>query len=848
MTTKISIKQTYGINFLSKTCFCIIDDHNIVYVSGNRIVILNPDSKEQKFITTPNASITMGISAIAVSSKRKLVAVAERAKTPGYVNLFDAITLRKVKTLTFPSTEYSEITCMAFSSDGMHLLTQSKSPDCNLNYWSIEKSPKVLSTCRTTMSDEFPIHQISFCPVNSNIAIVIGRSILRLFRIVDNNLRGTTLKKDQTNYLSHCWIGEILVVGTESGEIHLIDNFELKSTILSNKDTGIWKYSPINFLSSTSKGGFVSGHNQGIIHFFEKNEAKKDHFQYEKTIQIPEVYVDIKHVGFLNEDFLIILTSTKQLITYSLLDQSKEHVTISHLLTSFHGSAITGLGSSIWKPYSIISCSKDKTLRSWNILDKTLEVSTNLDEDPTLLCVHPSGLFVAVAFESKVKIFSILLSSFDVKIQLAIRSCSCLVYSNGGQYLAVVNGSTIHVYDSITGTLISSLRGHSNRIRNIVWDEYDSSFISFGIEGSVYYWNLFPPERKVERVLFPGAVVTGIASKNCTFAYCSGVDGKVRQVPVLHSLDDNSSNIIDDQTNSDTFSKVDGSNTNGMKGEIMYPEVPVGYIGGTMILNENQQLIILGSGDENRPGCIIMVSSTSFNLVDSFVIHGNPITAMCLSASGNMLISGDDRGVIVISEIESSNSVVQQKVQNKKSEVVIVGFELKDEVLMHTLDLDSRKQEVERLLTNISEVTYENNKQLRDKELEYEHIIHQKLSEYSTQLHEENDLYQKVIDQKQIIESKFHNRMSSEKQKQQKELEALERKYKSKIDFEITRCSNLTNEIETSDAKWKEEIKEIQKNNKEIIQSITNKYEGELLEEQILQKRIKDDKVKIDVS
>ncbi len=78
---KLVVKQAFGVAKDSKNCLCFSDEHHIVYVGGHHAIVMNYDSKEQQFI--PGATHTyqsLGVTAVACSWPKKVIAVAERAK------------------------------------------------------------------------------------------------------------------------------------------------------------------------------------------------------------------------------------------------------------------------------------------------------------------------------------------------------------------------------------------------------------------------------------------------------------------------------------------------------------------------------------------------------------------------------------------------------------------------------------------------------------------------------------------------------------------------------------------------------------------------------------------------
>jgi len=62
----------------------------------------------------------------------------------------------------------------------------------------------------------------------------------------------------------------------------------------------------------------------------------------------------------------------------------------------YHSDEITGLDTCIRKQL-IVTCSKDKTLKIWNYVTKSLEISHVLTEEALAVAFHPSGFHVIVA-------------------------------------------------------------------------------------------------------------------------------------------------------------------------------------------------------------------------------------------------------------------------------------------------------------------------------------------------------------------------------------------------------------------------------------------------------------------
>jgi cilia- and flagella-associated protein 57 len=238
MSNKLVVKQIYGLTANSRNSLAFASDHSLVYNSGAYVVVMNTESKEQGFINVFGSHVqnnkSLGCTAITTSMPKKFIAVAERGEANGLVVFYDSHSLRKKKVLNFPELGSKEYKCVAFSDDGRQCLTQGAGPDWNLVLWAVEKHVKVVASVKISLSDDNPVNQVSFCPWDATLAVVIGKGFVRMFRIVDGVLKSTPLpvRRDNANFISHIWLpDDVLLLGTEGGEILLVENNEYRGVI-----------------------------------------------------------------------------------------------------------------------------------------------------------------------------------------------------------------------------------------------------------------------------------------------------------------------------------------------------------------------------------------------------------------------------------------------------------------------------------------------------------------------------------------------------------------------------------------------------------------------------------------
>lgn len=76
--------------------------------------------------------------------------------------------------------------------------------------------------------------------------------------------------------------------------------------------------------------------------------------------------------------------------------------------------------------------------------------------------------------------------------EIHIKSCIELKFSNGGHLFAAANTNSINVYNFYTGENRSDMafKNHKGRVKTISWFEDDTGFVSAGLDGMIYIWDL----------------------------------------------------------------------------------------------------------------------------------------------------------------------------------------------------------------------------------------------------------------------------------------------------------------------------------------------------------------------
>ena len=70
-----------------------------------------------------------------------------------------------------------------------------------------------------------------------------------------------------------------------------------------------------------------------------------------------------------------------------------------------------------------MTCGADKSVRIWNYIENTNELTKFFAEECYSVSVHPSGLYVLVGFSDKLRLMNLLIDDIRVFREFPIRGC-----------------------------------------------------------------------------------------------------------------------------------------------------------------------------------------------------------------------------------------------------------------------------------------------------------------------------------------------------------------------------------------------------------------------------------------
>ncbi len=143
-------------------------------------------------------------------------------------------------------------------------------------------------------------------------------------------------------------------------------------------------------------------------------------------------------------------------------------------LPSHVSACITGLDTCIRKPM-IVTCGIDKSVRIWNVMDKTSESLKCFKEEALAIAMHPSGFHLVVAFSDKLRMLNILMDDIRPYREFPVKQCHEVRFSHGRDiYLSILSIYPISLSITLSITLSLYLSFYRYQYLSITLSLYHS--------------------------------------------------------------------------------------------------------------------------------------------------------------------------------------------------------------------------------------------------------------------------------------------------------------------------------------------------------------------------------------
>eukprot|EP00474_Spongospora_subterranea_P010666 CRZ11124.1 hypothetical protein [Spongospora subterranea] len=753
-----------------------IDENIILYPAGHSVVIYNAEKKTQRFIFISEGS---HITTLALSPNRRFVGIAE-ASDRAIITVFDVQTLRKRKVIN--SGQIMQYVWMNFSPDGKLLLTLGSSPDYLLTNWMWEKirplhSVKAASgagadDAGTTASPA--MYQCSFCLHDPTLVVAIGNGRVSWYRL-SSTMQLDPIRRDchgisKHDFICHTWIRDSLVLGTRAGLILLcgpsgaafISQIDLRS-ISGDPQSG--PDLPVLSLISFNRG-LACGTLAGQVFLFETllhdNDQVANLSAAKRLTLRSSTPGDVTNMA-LNptEQLLAVTTSSSSAYFVSLTNSDilkADEMKFEPLLEPFHSGAIVGMDVCIRKPL-VITCGLDCSVRVWNYLDRTTECVKIFPEACLSVAIHPSGFQVMIGFTDKLRLMNLLLDDIRPCKEINVKNCREVQFSAGGHMFAAVHGSLILVYSTYTCELISTLRGHNQRVSSIEWVHDDMTIITSGSDGAIYEFASRSGQREREYV-----------QKGCKYYSAVGTqDGKIYAVGNDRVLKEIADSAVQKELDSGTIL--------------------------TQIVLSRPPERMLFTGSENG-----VIRSFKFPLTghcQDYQCHSAAVSRLRLSRDDTMLFSAGMDGTMSMFEVREQEG-------RQVSSLPLMPWS--EEVLVTRSDLEERATLTNELKNKVDELTLHNEYQLRLQEMSHNDKLKEIKEVYHVALEEEKRIYDQVKDAKQDMEMEYEEAIKRLEEVQAETLQLAKQEHQDQIMKEVELYHDLERQMKREEEEWAQQM------------------------------------------
>lgn len=697
-----------------------------------------------------------------------------------------------------------EYVSMSFSADGKLLIAQGGAPEWNVVLWNWEKSKvSVILPARASNQQSAPIHQVLFNPSDPTTASLVGNGIFKTYKVADTGLKpqpSALGKREPQNYTCHSWLPEEgkerCVVASDSGELLLVENNELKATIPASPE-GV----SIDCIIPFGNKGFICGGDNGILSIYERSE-EKEMYKRTKSFSIENHAVRIKNLALSpSEENLICTLEDNQMYVLGLSNSDilkSEEMNFDLLSQGFHSQGVTGVDTCVRKPL-VATCSTDKSVRIWNYNEKSSELVKFFPEEAYSIAFHPSGLHVLVGFADKLRLMNLLMDDIRPYKEFSIKQCKECVFSNGGNYFAAVHGNVIQIYNMYTCENVGNLRGHNGKVRSVCWSTDDTKIVSAGLDGAVYEWKLKDFKREKENVLKGCNYTCVVSTPDSRNIYAVGSDKKLKEF---------------DETNQ--ISK----------------EFPTGSVLTQVVLPASGRTLFAASE-------LGTVRSYKFPLNGEFAeyqCHSAPITRMRISFDDSLLFCVSEDACLFVFDVRDKEG----RASGKPKEVPVYA----EEVLVTKSDLEEKRGRMSELELQVNELTLQNEYQLRLKDLNMNEKIKDLSDKFQSELDGDKTKFELLLQEKNEQEMEYEEKLKQSEERHAQQMAALEVQYQQKIMTEVERYQQLLQEKELLNERWDEQNSLLVESHERVIQELTGEYHEKLQEEQMHLERVQQERDK----
>lgn len=167
----------------------------------------------------------------------------------------------------------------------------------------------------------------------------------------------------------------------------------------------------------------------------------------------------------------------------------------------FHNKEISDMDICLQRPLVLTVSQADQTIRLWNYITNQCDLIKNFNKfdketgkisQSPLRCaaLHPSGFYIAVGCTDFVELYHVLHQDLREFKKYEVKQCKKIAFSQGGQYLVVVDNKQIRIYSTFTLEKIEFMVCPSQNVSQIAFNEDDSVMTFTSYDGFLQRFDL----------------------------------------------------------------------------------------------------------------------------------------------------------------------------------------------------------------------------------------------------------------------------------------------------------------------------------------------------------------------
>ncbi|XP_053985715.1 cilia- and flagella-associated protein 57 [Hylaeus volcanicus] len=814
MTVTLQPRVFYGLNTNIISNAHYITDAEVLYPIGNVIVIHNIPQRRQRLI---HLSDKNEINIISVTPNKKYVATCEVGEKPT-ISIYDLQTLKRKKLLGIPydAPNVTKFTSICFSFDNKYLAAVTGLPDQTMLYYSWEKG-KMESVYKVSSSQNpLAVTELLACnPSDAGVVAIGGPHTFKFLTLSDTVWRPYGFSKaDNILVCSMTWLNsDRLLLGTKDGRILYLENGDLKnmydmngtmsmnlrireeyvipdsSLIMDVRQDTLWENN-IRCLNAFSKG-FAYAFGPRTIVVFEKDGQHK---YVKRNIYIIPLQVskddnqNLYRVNTINVnvslDRLLITTGWPQLFYARLwgpdLNIDPEPQELKVMGQALHHGPISNLSMCTWKSIFMTCGELDYSVRLWDFETGNLLLLKQYTEDICGISLHPTGLFCLIGFSDKLRFMSILIDDLLPMEEFPIRCCKTVKFSHGGHLFAAVNGNIVQIYTTVGFVSYFILKGHTSRVKALLWSQTDTKLLTLGTEGAIYQWDMSTGRRSAE-IILRGLNIHDIAlCADELISYCIVNDS------FIYEIKDN------------------------VTREYSFPGITM----HSMVLGkEDQALFLVCIG-----GTILSAKCPLQEPVyyTDFKIHSVDITKIALSYNEQCLVSTGIDGSLCIWKVYYSDGKGT------------IGKEVAytNEVLISKGDLEEKIRTIEDLNVRMRELETEHGYKMRQVEVVHNDKVRDLHQGYCEAIEELRDKISRLQEDHKGELNSINAEIVTLKENHEETMKLVEMNYDAKLITEYDRYLALENNMSGMRQDYEKRLQELEKFGVDELEKMMTKYEA----------------------